>query len=427
MADMIVVSDKLKLDKKDLEMIGNVEIYQWSDENIPSLFDNEIIVLDMNTDSDITTLFDEKCEDIKRALLKGGNVIICLTHISTDELVAAYIDISDESISDEPIEPIELIEIKILNANGKNIELLPAYKEIFKNYFEGVTEYHAIIDNISEVIIIDNISEVISKVAYFDGKTLPDLEIEGLKKIAVVRATGDIIACFIDNYKGTLIFLPQNNKNTLDLIKDLKEIGEYYYERNKQKDGDYIPEWLDKYKTKQEKELKKKLIEIKRKITQFKKIGFLLYKGDKDLVDAVKIVLGEFGLNVKKTEKGATIDLNAIDPTTERKFAIEVTGVAGKIKKETKKIAQIWDYIRRMDENDKIVLVANTYKDDDLDKRKSKENFTKNVIDILSSNNVCLITSVNLYYLWNDLIENKRTKNEIIDLIYNTSGELQLD
>jgi len=131
-----------------------------------------------------------------------------------------------------------------------------------------------------------------------------------------------------------------------------------------------------------------------------------------------------FGFNVEKSQKGFPIDL-FIKDGDQLIFSIEATGTNKKIKNESKKIAQIFDYIQNREGEEKILLIANTYKDKE-PKKRDKENFTEKVINILEKNNVCLLTSFELYSLWAEYITDKMTKDKIVDSLLNSNGILEI-
>jgi hypothetical protein len=103
-----------------------------------------------------------------------------------------------------------------------------------------------------------------------------------------------------------------------------------------------------------------------------------------------------------------------------KEAAIEVTSTAGKIDSDSKKMFQLTQFIDKHHKNEKIVLVANTYKREDPKARSGKGDFTPPVIGFLKSNQVCAMTSSTLLELW------KKEKSTAKDRIMQTSGELRM-
>jgi len=111
-------------------------------------------------------------------------------------------------------------------------------------------------------------------------------------------------------------------------------------------------------------------------------------------VEAVKRILKEMGIETERTPPAFVIDLLG------KEAAIEVTSVTCKIDSNSNKMFQLTQFIDKHHKNEKIVLVANTYKREDPKTRSGKGDFTPPVIDFLKSNQVCAMTSSTLLELW---------------------------
>jgi hypothetical protein len=147
-----------------------------------------------------------------------------------------------------------------------------------------------------------------------------------------------------------------------------------------------------------------------------------LYASGDLLENATKKTLESFGLIIEKTQKDSTIDLIAYTKDKSKIFGIEVTGIAHNIKKDNPKLTQITTFDRQKENKEKPILLANTYKDLDPEERKSKEHFTKQVVEYLEPCGVLLITTFDLYNLWLQIHEGKLSKEEIIEKLYNQKG-----
>jgi hypothetical protein len=130
-------------------------------------------------------------------------------------------------------------------------------------------------------------------------------------------------------------------------------------------------------------------------------------------VEAVKKILKEMGIETERTQPAFVIDLQG------KEAAIEVTSTTGKIDSSSKKMFQLTQFIDKHHKNEKMVLVANTYKRDDPKTRIGKEDFTSAVIEFLKLNEVCAMTSSTLLELW------KKEKPTAKNTIMQTSGELR--
>jgi hypothetical protein len=453
---MIVISDSLKkrltptpvrkkarlrphkepiLLKGESNTIENIELYSWGNQAIPSVFDYETIVLDMNiaaSDKQLEAQF-KISNDVHRALMRG-NTVICLTHYFKQfpiysaelkrEIVCETFGWLNGWADDITFHP----------SKGKNFILLKTPQtNIFKRYFDSVEEYNAIIEGVKANRKGEDQTEfyiVCGKYHRHGGHGV----YRTLDIISLVKTTSDVIACSINFGGGNLIFLPQSTREPKDIISELYEIGKHYY-------GEDIvynaPDWIDDYKTMQEIELEKeyeffkletreKAIEFKRELRRYSDIDILLWGTGKPLEKAVKKCFEEFGLEINKTEPGFTIDLVGKDKK-DRKLAVEVTGTNGKIKKESNKITQLFQYSQfNKKESEKLVFVANTYCTKKVEERKEGD-FTKDAINLLNSLGVCSLTSLDMYFLWKKYSEEKIKGNEIIDKIFSTIGPLSVE
>jgi len=182
------------------------------------------------------------------------------------------------------------------------------------------------------------------------------------------------------------------------------------------------PSWLDKYKPKRLIEVEKHIEDL---ITEKKDLGtylLLLYASGDLLENVAKKTLESFGLAVEKTQKGATIDLIAYTKDKSKIFGIEVTGTAHGIKKDNPKLTQIMTFDMQKENEEKPILLANTYKDLDPEERKNKEHFTKQVVEYLEPHGILLMTTFDLYNLWLQMYEGKLSKEEIIEKLYTQKG-----
>ena len=134
-------------------------------------------------------------------------------------------------------------------------------------------------------------------------------------------------------------------------------------------------------------------------------------------IDAVRLALKDMGLETERTKPGFPVDLLGSD------LAIEVTSIAGKINSDSPKMFQLLQFSEKHRKNEKVVLIANTFKREYPSDRIGKQDFTPQVIEFLKSNKVCAMTCVTLLKLWK-LAKNDQAKAK--NLILQTDGELSL-
>lgn len=446
MVRMLVLSDNLHAEKDwlDIVMHGNVDLHDWIEyPNIPRLSDYEIVVLDMKIpdDNEYSDAFLGLADEVGTSLVSGG-VMICLNYFTLPTPKLVYYNPKESDLKRSDVIVHDGTHRKEINYDwmqdrllsrlgvaqtdakaGKSFVLTSKDKE-FAEYFKEVTEYHKTIENVSSVE--DEEGNFLGYELCVDWQTSFDAKV-----IAIAKVTKKPIACTIDIVNGSLILLPQSQARPKTIISQLFVIGKSQFESNIERieERPSPPEWLGEYKTKQELDLERKIEELsgeleKRQLEhkRFEKIDVLLYGTGTPLEVAVQTVLEEMGCSVEKLEKGATIDLRAqIDSM---KFAIEITGVDDKIYKDSKKFAQILQYLPDKEENEKIVLLVNTYRHLNVQERADKENFTKTVVKIARDNNFCLMTAKDLYFMWGDFLDGESPK-KMFEEIHSTRGQFR--
>ena len=148
----------------------------------------------------------------------------------------------------------------------------------------------------------------------------------------------------------------------------------------------------------------------------------LIYADGKILEDAVIKSLRLLGMKAEPTAQGFTADILAETKGGSKKFGFEVTGTTEAIKKDSKKLTQLLEFERIKEQNEKTILVANTFKNLPISERKGKENFTQQVIDFLGRFPILLMTGWDLYRIVSDILEAKKPADHFAERIYNETG-----
>lgn len=446
----LVISDALEKKQRNIKgywKTKNIDLCSWEESLGVRLSDYGIAVLDLNLGKSSWEkgMFEGKQRDIYK-MLDAGGVIVSLNHLTrlTSFPLKEYKYETNYHWFAE-FNP-ELVDI---NAKpGKNIKLI-SEERLFKEYFKGVTQYHKTLTSIRDKgkflflflkwkIFEDSIqlfqkffplpplNNIINMFRY-----TPNLFWYKGEAIAINEITGEPIANVVDVRRGNLIFLPENTQSTpSSLIEKLCEIGEKYYEKNREKIGlpSEAPGWLEEYKTNQEKEIEKRISGLKEQVNQlegkkkkFEEIDVLLYGFGKPLQNAVQKVFESWDCEVTPTQPGATMDFKVKEPIKKLRFALEVTGIKDKVHKDSYKVSQALQYLTRKEKDEKIAILTNTYREKKIAERPS-ENFTQPVIEIAENNEFCLMTTADLYSLWRVWLNEKRSKEEIIRSIFDTVG-----
>lgn len=149
-----------------------------------------------------------------------------------------------------------------------------------------------------------------------------------------------------------------------------------------------------------------------------------MYGTGKPLEEAVLKALRFLGLKAKNTEKGFTADILAETQDGSRTFGFEVTGLNGAIKKESKKLTQLTEFDRIKEHSEKTILIAGTHNTTPIPERQKLEDFSPQVLDYFGRQPILLMTSLDLYHMVGDVLAEKGTREEIIDILYTTQGKL---
>jgi len=188
-----------------------------------------------------------------------------------------------------------------------------------------------------------------------------------------------------------------------------------------------IPLWVEEVKFERLKELELKVKRMNEEIEDLRGYLPLLFASGEMLVNSVIKALRYLGLKAEHAEEGFTIDILAQTKDGAKKFGFEVTGTNGPIKKESKKLTQVLEFERIKDNDEKTILIANTYNTTPISEREGKENFTPQVVNFLSRHPILLMTSWDLYRMVRDVMEKGRDPEEIIDILYNSVGVLEYE
>jgi hypothetical protein len=163
-------------------------------------------------------------------------------------------------------------------------------------------------------------------------------------------------------------------------------------------------------------------------------IDYLLYGYGAQLQTAVRKVFEEWGIVFTPVERVSVVDLKGAEPERKfelkvargevrtKKFAIHVQGSKDKIRMDTTKVTQTWAYIPFREEREKIVLAVNPFMEIDPQDRRLDLSFDPEVIKLLAFHGVCIIQTVDLYQLWEDVLHGYRKAGEVLEAVYNTSG-----
>lgn len=340
--------------------------------------------------------------------------------------------------------PKLLQDSRIALEHGRSIICLPESRDFLSRGSRnvgGMSAYRWLRD--LEVELQDNIGEDIKpsgtgralvvqdylKYApkYYQIVTRPEPTPE--RRLAVVDDTEIIVGLEHQIGRGTLVVLPPptlDRYNYLLMMSDLVRLARRYYERSQRQIivGD-APGWLERFLVPSAKTLDAQMKELADEKAKYDRIAYVLYGTGDQLESSILLLLEQLGLDVESQPPGANIDLKATHPELGIGFAIEVTGTRGAIRKRSRKIPQalqhVHDCIGTPEQNDRLVLVANTQYHLDPSER-NRESFSPNVVKLLRDNGVLLITTVELYEQWREVHEGNRSVKDLVQELYDRFG-----
>lgn len=248
-------------------------------------------------------------------------------------------------------------------------------------------------------------------------------------RLAVVGDTEIVVGLEHQVENGTLVILPPPNldhNHYLLAMPRLIKVALRYYDRSQRRIpvGD-TPKWLDAYLVPHAKELNDQINKLTNEKEKYDRIAYVLYGTEDELETSVALLLKELGLDVEKQPRGANIDLKARNPKLNTGFAVEVTGTKDVIHKDSRKVAQAWQYLNdragTAEEKDRLVIVANTQYHLDPKKRKP-ESYTPDIVKLLGDNRVLMITTLQLYELWQVVYEERRPADDVVQELHGNYG-----
>lgn len=256
-----------------------------------------------------------------------------------------------------------------------------------------------------------------------------------------IKGTDYVVSEFYRIKNGLLVILPIINfkkasdnvfpffDSTTDFIEELKT-----YKLPKLLD---IPEWVKEYTlSAEQKELIKqqKLFERQKKIEQeiesnniklsnYHFLKSLFASSGDTLENAVKFVFKEFGFELEEPKKNRD---DLIIKTGSKIAVIEIKGLTKSAAEKNAAQLQKWvsSYHVENDINPKGILIVNTYKNLKLENR-TEIDFPNQMLAYSNQMKLCLITGLQLLCMYLDFSSKKLSKKKIIELLFNTIGELK--
>jgi hypothetical protein len=139
----------------------------------------------------------------------------------------------------------------------------------------------------------------------------------------------------------------------------------------------------------------------------------------KKVTKAVQIILEDLGIQTLKNREFDLIGLK-------NNIVVKTASTKGKVEAQNAKISQLAKFIENRRKNEKILFVANTYRDLPINERANKEHIDLPMKLFLETNNAVFLSTLSLYNLWKKVITDQISTQEASFLLYNENGEIQI-
>jgi len=166
------------------------------------------------------------------------------------------------------------------------------------------------------------------------------------------------------------------------------------------------PNWLAEYWTDGHRKAAEARLRAEADEKHFEAIEYCLWAKDQELEEAVRYTLSGLGLEPRKTEKSAHVDLILEFPARGVEIGMEITGTSGSIGMRSPKMNQVGVYLEECAERDepcKGVIMANTHNELPPSERTGKQHFTEPAVKAMRGLGIVGLTTVDLYHIWLDV------------------------
>ena len=228
-------------------------------------------------------------------------------------------------------------------------------------------------------------------------------------QIAINKSKKPIAATITINERGKIHLLPKttkiSNSKTIELLVGLatkKEPQEYC--------------WLELIEVPKH----DKNEDLWKRHANPKEYRNLFSIDNNKIIKAVQTILKDLDLLTNPTTKLHQKDFER------NRIIVQIISTKGKVEAQNNQINQLSKLIENQRKKQKIILIANTYKDVPINKRTNKEHIDQSMKIFLETNNTIFLTTLSLYNLWKKVITNQISTPEASSLILSEIGEIQI-
>jgi hypothetical protein len=426
MTSTILVVTERDIEKNQLNVIkaSGMDVVDWRGAQGIKPSDYEVVILDTRiaarTKEQLAyyrSFFVGMRPEIE-ILLRAGGVVFVLAGPS----IPISIDRTDILETNYDFLPEALL---------KETGLSTSESRIGARYESGTewTQYFSYVPNYCKTIQIEAGEERGPHISYFlgDGRV-----IEKVRILALTTVTSEVVACIISWQQGDVIIAPPPVDMFLGLLF-LKDRGAELYKENVESLGENVktPAWIEKYRSlenqrleEEESKLTAELQTVRKQLKPFFVASASLYSIGKGLEKAVTKIFSDFDWNVDdRTKTGEPIDYiikRKSEPS--KSLVVALTGTTGYIDSKSGKLAQLLGAFPEVGTDGRLVFLINGSVETDPTSRTIANYITDEALKRLAKNDVCVLLVFDLYRLWMDYLDKKRTANQVFELIHTTAG-----
>ena len=139
----------------------------------------------------------------------------------------------------------------------------------------------------------------------------------------------------------------------------------------------------------------------------------------KKVAKAVQTVLEDLGIQTLQNREFALIDLKS-------NIVVKIASTKRKVEAQNVEVSKLAKFIENQRKNEKILFIANTYRDLPINERADKEHVDLPLRLFLETNNAIFLTTLSLYNLWKKVITDQISTQEASFLLHNETGEITI-
>jgi predicted Holliday junction resolvase-like endonuclease len=399
-----------------------VDVINWFEAASVKVADYEVVILDtrLSPRKEYERLFDSMQDEIN-TLLKAGGVVLVLAGPNVEVRSGEGPRRTHWHETNYDFLPSDFLTNTNLDSSPSRIGSHYDADSRWSGYFDFAPRYWKIVQGISK-------GEHGPEFPYFRGGRV----VERAQLLATTKATSQNVGCLVSWAGGTIGILPPPDKLYVPILF-LVERASDIYQQNVEQTRELLkpPSWIEDFKVQGQKRLEKEESELKEKLQEYKRevdLMFLatsaLFSTGKQLERAVAKIFSDLHWKVDDlTKEGKPIDYVVHGQKgISDGLLVALTGSTSYIDANHKKLAQLFGALADVEDDQKLVFLVNALANEDPRSRGLDKCITDPALRRMEKHGICILLVPDLYSLWRDNLEGKRSPDQIFQQIYCTSG-----